>query len=89
MVSSGVLENPPNPFLTTRCCVGIVGLQDVSDVDHRPSRLAERLGHALDVRDGRGEELHVDPGLGVLACAMRERAVRVDEVVLHVDDDEG
>src|SRR6516164_4003538 len=68
--------------------VGIVGLQNLSDIDDGPTRLAESIGETLYLGDGAHQKRHVDPGFGHLPRAESEPALGMHEVVLHIDDDQ-
>src|SRR4051794_27178897 len=60
----------------------------MGDVDYRPTRLAKGIDELLYVGDSSHEEGHVDPRFRHLPCDVTKAAVGMDEVVLHIDDDQ-
>ena len=68
--------------------VGIVGLHHVGEIDDRPSRGAEGVGEPLHIGNGTHEKRHVDPHLGCFPRDMCEAALGMDEIVLHIHDNQ-
>src|SRR3954470_7680785 len=60
----------------------------MGDVDHRPTRLAKGIDELLYVGDRSHEEGHVDPRFRHLPCDVTKAAVGMNEVVLHIDDNQ-
>src|ERR1700730_887606 len=66
--------------------VRIVGLQHVCEIHDWPSRCSEHISQSFDIGDGADQKWHIDVGLGMLPSDMSEVPVRMQEVVLHIDN---
>ena len=69
--------------------VGVIRLQDMRHVHYGPPCGPEGICKSLHLRDRPHEEWHIDVELGVFRRPPAETPVGMQEVVLHVHDDEG
>ena len=58
----------------------------MGEIDDRPSRGAEGSGEPLHSGDSAHEKRQVDPGLRRLTREVREAALGMDEIILHIHD---
>jgi hypothetical protein len=82
--AGGARLQPDPPIGELR--VGIVGLHHVSEIDDRPSRGAEGVGKPLHSGNSAHEKWQVDPPLRRFSREVREAALGMDEIVLHIHD---
>src|SRR4030095_15991944 len=82
--AGGVRMQPNPPIGELR--VRIVGLHHVGKIDNWPSRGAEGVGELLHRGNGSHDKWEGDPSLRLLTREVREAALRMDEIVLHIHD---
>src|SRR6185437_15176794 len=68
--------------------VRIIRLQDMGDIDDGTAGATEGVRQALRIGHRAHEEGQIDLRLWIFARPMREASLGMDEIILHVDDDQ-